>query len=118
MPTDPEDNGEGHVEGFDESEEIDESDLVDIVDEDGRELKCVILGTLEHEDREYALLAPLDQLTSEDGDEVEMFIFLYKMDEEGNQTFAYIDDDATYEAVRAEFALLVDQDDDEDDEED
>ncbi|MCB9684150.1 MAG: DUF1292 domain-containing protein [Alphaproteobacteria bacterium] len=117
MPTDPEDNGEGHVDGFDESEEIDESDLVTITDEDGRELECAILGILEHEDQEYALLAPLDQLQAEDGDEIEMFIFTYGLDEDGNQTFGYIDDDATYGAVRAEFALLVDQDDDEDEDE-
>jgi uncharacterized protein YrzB (UPF0473 family) len=111
MPTDPDDNGEGHVEELDESEEFDEEDLVTITDENGRELLCAILGVLEHRGGEFALLAPVEQLTSEEGEEVEMFIFTYSEDDEGQQVFGYIEDDALYEEVRAEFALLVDQDD-------
>lgn len=111
MPTEPDDNGEGHVDEFDESEGFDEEDLVTITDENGRELECAILGVLEHRGSEYALLAPVEQLVSEEGDEVEMFIFSYALDDEGNQVFGFIEEDAIYEEVRAEFALLVDQDD-------
>lgn len=105
-------NGDGHVDELDESEEFDESDLVTITDESGKEFECAILGVLEHEGAEYALLAPLAQLSDDDGEEVEMFIFAYGVDDEGNQTFGYIDDDAVYEAVKNEFALLVNQEED------
>jgi uncharacterized protein YrzB (UPF0473 family) len=102
-------NGDGHVDEFDESEEFDEDDLVTITDEEGTEYECAILGVLEHEGAEFALLAPIEQLADDDGDAVEMFIFSYTVDDEGNQVFGYIDDDALYEQVKAEFALLVNQ---------
>lgn len=105
-------NGDGHVEEFDESEEFDEDDIVTITDEEGVEYECAILGILEHEGAEFALLAPLDQLANEeDGEEVEMFIFSYTVDDEGQQVFGPIDDDAVFEAVRAEFAQLVNAED-------
>lgn len=103
-------NGDGHVDEFDESEEFDEEDLVTITDESGTEHECAILGILEHEGAEFALLAPLAQLADDDGTEVEMFIFSYVVDDEGQQVFGYIDDDELYEAVKAEFALLVNSD--------
>jgi uncharacterized protein YrzB (UPF0473 family) len=121
MPTDPEEpkddeNGDGHVEEFDESEELDEEDLVTIVDDTGKELECAILAILEHEEEEFALLAPVAELTTDEGDEIQMFIFRYGVDEEGNQTFSYIEDEPLYEVVRDEFARLMkeNQDDDED----
>jgi hypothetical protein len=43
-----------------------------------------------------------------------MFIFAYAVDDEGMQTFSYIEDDQLYEAVKDAFALLVNQDDEED----
>ena len=102
-------NGDGHVEAFDESEEFDEEDLVTITDEEGVEYECAILGILEHEGAEFALLVPVEHLNDEedDGEEVEMFIFSYTVDDEGQQVFGPIDDDALFEAVRAEFAQLV-----------
>ncbi|MEQ1502114.1 MAG: DUF1292 domain-containing protein [Myxococcota bacterium] len=109
MGTDPEENGDGHVDGFDESEEFDPSDLVTIRDEEGLEIECAIMAVIEHEGEEFALLARLEQLRSEEGDEIEMFIFRYGIDDEGNQLFSFVDEDATYEAVRREFAVLMDQ---------
>ena len=102
-------NGDGHVEEFDESDAFDESDLVTITDEEGKEYECAILGILEHKDAEFALLAPVAQLAEDDGEEIEMFIFAYSVDEDGQQIFAFIDDDALYEEVKNEFATLVNQ---------
>lgn len=109
MGTDPEDNGDGHIDEFDESEEFDPADLVTITDEDGTEIDCAVLAVMDHEGESYALLARLEQLDS-DSEEVEMFIFHYALDDEGNQMFSSVDDDATYEAVRQEFSLLIAQD--------
>ncbi len=107
-------NGDGHVDELDESDEFEEDDLVTITDETGKEIECAILGVLEHEGGEYALLAPVEQLADDDGEAVEMFIFAYAVDDEGMQTFSYIEDDQLYEAVKDAFALLVNQDDEED----
>lgn len=109
MGTDPEDNGEGHVEEFDESPEFDPEDIVTIQDEEGNEIECAILMIIEHDGDDYAMLGPLEQLRSEEGDEIEMYIFKYQVDDEGNQLFAAIEDDRTYEAVRTAFSLLMDQ---------
>jgi uncharacterized protein YrzB (UPF0473 family) len=110
MPIDPE-NGEGHVDGFDESEDLEADDLVTIQDEDGKQWDCAILAVVEHESAEYALLAPVDQLEDEEGDEVEMFLFVYQVDDDGTQTFSYIEDDETYEAVREAFTVLMETND-------
>ncbi|MEZ4240095.1 MAG: DUF1292 domain-containing protein [Myxococcota bacterium] len=117
MGTDPEDNGDGHIDEFDESEGFDPADLVTITDEDGVEIDCAILAVIEHDDDEFALLGRLDQLR-EDVDELEMFIFRYTIEDDGTQTFAAIEDDETYDAVRDAFSLLISQEDgDEDGEE-
>ena len=108
MPIDP-DNGDGHVDGFDESENLEADDLVTITDEEGTEWECAILAVVEHEEAEYALLAPVQQLEDEESDELEMFLFLYEVDDEGVQTFSYIEDDDTYEAVQSAFTVLMEQ---------
>jgi len=111
MPIDPE-NGEGHVDAFDESEDLDTDDVVTIRDDDGNDVDCAILAVIEHGGGEYALLSPVHQLEAaeqEEGGQIDMYIFAYSVDEEGQQLFSSVDDDATYEAVRDEFSLLIDQ---------
>ena len=108
MATEP-GNGDGEVEEFDESEAFEPEDLVTITGEDGKPIECAVLAVIEHDNLEFALLAPVEQLTSEEGDEIEMYIFRYQLDEEGNQLFGFVEEDATYEAVRKEFAILMDQ---------
>lgn len=111
----PEDNGDGHVDSFDESEEIFEGDKVTIMDEDGAKYECAVLAVIEHEGQEYALLGRLDQLEPDDADAVEVFVFRRSEDDEGNEFFESIEDEELYETVRREFAVLMDQMDDEDD---
>lgn len=111
MSTDPEDNGDGHVDGFDESEELSDGDQVTIVDDEGNEVNCLVLAVLEHEGEEYALLGRMDQLEADDGEEVEVFVFRQLIDEEGQQVFESIEDEETYEAVRREFSTIMEQDD-------
>ena len=108
MPTE-QDNGDGEVEEFDESEAFEPEDLVTITGEDGKPIECAVLAVIEHGAAEFALLAPVSQLTSEEGDEIEMYIFRYQLDDEGNQLFGFVEEDAVYDAVRKEFAVLMDQ---------
>jgi len=101
-------NGQGHVEGFDDTEDIDE--VVVIIDEDDNERECVILAVIEQEDgQEYALLAPADQLEQDDGTELELFILTISTDEQGDDSFGFIEDETEYEAVKQVFSTLMEQ---------
>jgi uncharacterized protein YrzB (UPF0473 family) len=114
MPIDP-DNGEGHVDEFDESENLEDEDLVTITDDDGNEIDCAILAVIEHDGREYALVAPVAQLEADDAEgnttegTFDMFILRYSVDDDGMQVFEGVEDDAEYDAVLAEFSTLIDQ---------
>lgn len=107
MGTDPEgENGEGHIDEFDESMEFDPKEIVVIEDEDGKPVNCAILMVISHEADEYALLGRVDHLMDGDRDDLEMYICRYSVDETGNHRIEPIEDEATYEAVRQAFELL------------
>lgn len=94
--------------GFDESEELTDRDLVVLVDEDGEETECVILAVVDFEGQDYAVLAPRAQLQqTEDREEVDLFLLEYHRDDEGREIFAPIDDEERFEAVRRMCADLV-----------
>ena len=105
MPTDPE-NGAGFVEGFDESEEFTEEDLVTITDEDGHEVECAIVAVITYDDAQYVMLHPAAQLEDEELEEIDTYIFLYEVNEEGLPTFSPIDSDEVFEAVCEAFSEM------------
>ena len=93
------------VEGFDESEEIE--DIVMITDEDGNQIECILIAIMELDGVDYAILAPVES-AGDDGDDVELFLFTYSEDEEKEEEyFGPIEDDATYEKLREAFAQLM-----------
>jgi len=102
-----EDNGLGIVEGFDESEELDDADVVVLKTEEGEDVSCAILAVVEHEGTEYAMLAPVAQLEDEEGEELEMYLCAYEVLDDGTQVFEGIDDDRTWDEVRDVFRLVV-----------
>lgn len=111
MGRDPDENGQGHVDTFDESEEIDDEDVVTLVDEEGNERDFAVLAVAEVEGQDYALLAPTEQLQENDeGGELELYIFTYDIDEEDDtEQFGEVADEATYEKVRDFFSTLISQ---------
>lgn len=112
-------NGAGFSDGFDETEDVGEDDVVIILDGD-REVACAVLAVAEIEDKEYALLAPAEQLQDvpedEDEGQLELFIFEYAVDEEGYETYSGIEDEALFERVREFFSTLIDTDEEDEDE--
>ena len=64
---------------------------------------------------EFAMLSPLDQVEDDEQPELELFLFTYKETDEGYAEFGEIEDDATYQAVQAYCATLLDTDEDDDD---
>lgn len=101
------DNGEGHMDAVDEGEDVTELDTVEFEDEEGNLHMFVILAIAEHEGSDYAMLAPEVQLLDEDGDELELYLFQV-VEEDGEELFTTIEDDATYAAVREFFDTLMD----------
>lgn len=100
-----ESNGLGHIDELDEGEDL---EVVQFTTEDGKEYTAAILAVIEHEGSDYAVLAPLDQLQDDDGEELELFLFEYGEDEEGGEFFSYIEDEAIFNAVREAAAVLLD----------
>ena len=120
MPTNPEDdNGEGHVDGFDDSEEITSADLIEFEDKDGNEQVGVILVVIPHDGVDYAIVQPLDQVqAAEDDEEVEIdtYMFTVAAGVDGEEDFAPLEDEAIFDAVWQTFSELVDTGDEGDDE--
>ena len=89
------DNG-GVVEEIESSGE----EVVVLVDEAGQEHQFMVLAVVEVDEQEYAMLATVEQLEQDDGTELELFLFQYDLDTDGNEIFSAIEDDATFEKVR------------------
>ena len=84
-------------------EEFTDDDIVELTDDDGNTVAFAILIVVELDGVEYAALTPVDQLQDEDVDEQDVYLFIYEeVEEDGGvlQTFAPIDDEATFARVR------------------
>jgi hypothetical protein len=118
-----EENGVGTTESFDESEQVHTEELV-IIHDGEADRHCVVLVIAEMDGDEFALLAPQNQLhdAPEDEDEasLELFIFRYRLNEQGDEVFEGIEDDTLFEQVREFFSTLIDTEsaNDEDEDED
>ena len=99
-------NGEGHVDGFDESEDLQHDEVVTIQGEDDTPVECAVVAVVEHDGRDYAMLMPVEQMNDEDLEEVEVYVALCIEGSDGERIYAPVDDDQTYEAVCAAFEAL------------
>lgn len=104
-------NGLGHVEELDEGAEL---EVVEFTDEDGKTYQAAILAVIQVDDKDYAVLAPIEQLDDDDGEELELFLFEYGEDEEGNEFFGYIEDEDLFARVQEAAAALLDEGNDDD----
>jgi uncharacterized protein YrzB (UPF0473 family) len=95
-----------------EEEEDDGVETIMVVDEEGNELECALLAVAALDGVEYALLAEVEELDDEQSDTLEMLIFVYEEDEEGNVELSGIDDEATFEKVRDLFAQMMEESED------
>lgn len=102
--------GDAEVDAEEAAEEDEDEDLVILVAEDDSEHRYILILTVELEGLEYGVLAPEEQVRSDDPGEFELSIFQIEADEEGDQ-FIAIEDDETFEKVRAACAELLGIDD-------
>ena len=94
------DNGEGHIEALDESEELTEDDIVTLEDDEGNSERFVILAIVEVQDEDYALLAPEAQIV-EDDEDYEVFVYEYREGPDGTHHFKALEDEARFTEVVA-----------------
>ena len=91
--------------------EENESNLIEIQDEDGNIIKCEVFDIVEFEGKTYALVYPLDQVDSEEPEGIILEYF-----EEGDEGFFQsVDDEDEFNRV-CEFFESIDYDDEDEDE--
>ncbi|MCB9741193.1 MAG: DUF1292 domain-containing protein [Alphaproteobacteria bacterium] len=103
--------------GHDHSHEHDDEDdgTVTLVDADGNEATFGILDFVEVDDKEYALLAPIEQLEDEDEDApLDVFIYRYEEFDDGEVYSAVEGEEFEKARAAAELALAQDGDDEDD----
>lgn len=88
--------------------ENEDYEIIPLVDEDGNEHDFALLGVVEVENFEYAILLPLEEEEGLEEDEGEAIILKIITDEEGNQTLEGIDDDEEWEKVADAWEELQD----------
>ena len=88
--------------------------IVELVDDEtGETVVFEHLATLEHEGNMYiALMLPED--VESDDDEGEVLIMKIDQDEDGNECYVSVEDDALQEAVFEKFLALMEEDDTDD----
>ena len=88
--------------------DMEQDDVVELVDEDGNAVRFEHLMTLEHEGKPYICLVPLDPM--EDVSEDELVILRIETDDEGNDVYATVEDDAELDAVFEKYLEIAEAD--------
>ncbi|MBR1821515.1 MAG: Holliday junction resolvase RuvX [Clostridia bacterium] len=91
--------------------DMEREDIVELVDEDGNAVRFEHLMTLEHEGKPYICLVPVDPM--EDVAEDELVILRIDTDENGNDVYATIEDDAELDTVFEKYLEIAEADEDE-----
>lgn len=78
--------------------EIDNENIITLLDDDDNPIDFEVIEMLEIEGKRYAFLLPLND-EEQDSDEDEAVIFRIDEGEDGEEIFAYIEDDAEWEMV-------------------
>ena len=89
--------------------DMEREDIVELVDEDGNEVSFEHLMTLEHNGNAYICLVPVEPM--EDVGEDELVIMRIETDEDGNDYYATIDDEAELDEVFEKYLEIAEADD-------
>ncbi len=80
------------------TQEMENENIITLLDDDDNPIDFEIIEMLEIAGKNYAFLLPLNT-DNEDAEEDEAVIFRIDKDENGDEIFAYIEDDAEWEMV-------------------
>lgn len=85
-------------------ENIDEPLTLTLTLEDGKELNCEVLATLEHNEKEYIAVLPQD--------EDDFWIYEYSENEDGSLNINNIEDDSLFEEIGKAFEKMFAEEED------
>ena len=91
--------------------DMEREDIVELVDEDGQPVRFEHLMTLEHEGGVYICMVPVDPM--EDVEEDELVIMRIETDDQGNDYYTTIEDEAELNAVFEKYLEIAEADDEE-----
>ena len=97
-------------ENMDHELDMEQDNIVELVDEDGNDVRFEHLMTLEHESRAYICLAPAEPM--EDVEEDELVIMRIETDEDGNDFYTTIDSEDELNAVFEKYLEIAESDED------
>ena len=86
---------------------MDDSDLIDLVDDNGRHLKFFHVGSTEYLNKWYAFFMPAEEI--EGLDEEEVVIFEVAQDDKGDEVLLPVEDGALLECVYEQFCQEMDE---------
>lgn len=105
----PELKGVWHMsENMNHDLDMEREDIVELVDEDGQAVRFEHLMTLEHNGKPYICLVPVDEM--EDVGEDELVILRIETDQEGNDVYATVEDEAELDAVFEKYLEIAEAD--------
>ena len=94
--------------------EEEEDSIIELYDDDGTTAKFRYLATILHEEQEYLVLIELDADGNEpEGEDSEVTILQIAQDENGEDMYVSVEDDAVCEAVFEKFLAAIDAEDEE-----
>ncbi len=102
------DKENGNPEFEDQDMELDAENIVELVDDEGNEVKFEHLMTLEHKGRIYICLAPAEPM--EDVEEDELVIMRIEQDEDGNDFYTTIDSEEELNEVFEKYLEIAEAD--------
>lgn len=91
-----------------------ESNIIELIDENGESVSFEHLATLEHEGEYYIALMVLDEEHHEEDDEGEVVIMKIEQDDDGNECYVYVEDEDVQETVFEKFLQLMEEEEAED----
>ncbi len=89
--------------------EDERDDIVVLVDENGDEVEFEHIDTIEMNDNEYVVLAPLEEESDEEDEDEEVIILKIEHNEDGEDSFVTIEDDDELEEVFNEFQSRMEE---------
>lgn len=94
---------------------MEDNHIIELVDENGETVSFEHLATIEHEGGYYIALMLLDEDHHEDDDEGEVVIMKIEEDENGQECYVYVEDEALQQTVFEKFLELMDEEEEDDD---
>lgn len=81
----------------------DKHETIILIDDDGNEIEFEVIATFDIEDREYAVLLPVDE------EEDEAYILKIEYDENGDMILVNIEDKAEFDDAAAVYEAIIDE---------